>query len=283
MTRSEDVKADRKQKKKKSLADKADKYDLYQQSVQSPEHEVDFFDQAYRDAFRKSPVSLREDFCGTFSVCCHWVASRSNRTAMAVDLDNEPLDWGREHNLSELTDTQQKRIRILQQDVRQRNRPQVHVLAAQNFSFWIFKTRAEVLEYFKAARANLNRQGIMILDMMGGGGCLAENHTDKRTIKKGRKGFKYHWKQARFNPITSDARFHISFRFADGSKLKKAFQYDWRFWTIPEIRELLVDAGFSRSVVYWEIETDDDEDSTWEIREEAPSDDSWISYIVAVK
>ena len=213
---------------------------------------------------------------------CHWVAQKRERTAIAVDLDPEPLHWGREHNLSQLSESQQKRVRILEQDVRKRNRPQVDILTAQNFSFWIFKTRAEVIEYFKIARSNLNNEGIMIMDMMGGSGCYEENQTDKRTIKKGKKGFKYYWKQDRFNPITADARFFIGFKFADGSRIKKAFEYNWRFWSIPEVREMLAEAGFSESVVYWETDYDDG-DSEWSIHESADSDPSWISYIVAIK
>ena len=269
-------------KKKKTLADKADKYVCYQESVQSPEHEIDFFEQAYREAYKKKPKSIREDFCGTFSICCHWVKAHKDRTAIAVDLDPEPLDWGREHNLSKLTKAQQQRVRILQQDVRQRNRPQVDILTAQNFSFWIFKTREEVIEYFKVARANMGPESIMIMDMMGGGGCYEEGQTDVRTIKKGKKGFKYYWKQDRFNPITADARFYIGFKFSDGSKLKKAFEYNWRFWTIPEVREMLQEAGFSASRVYWEVDYKD-ADSEWLIKESADSDPSWISYVVALK
>ena len=128
-------------KQKTSLADAADKFKCYQQSVQSPEHEVEFFEQAYKECYRRKPYSLREDFCGTFSICCHWVASHPKRTAVGVDLCRETLQWGREHNLANLTEPQQARIRLLEQDVRKRNRPAVDVLAAQNFSFWIFKTR----------------------------------------------------------------------------------------------------------------------------------------------
>ena len=272
----------KKAKKKKTLADKADKYLCYQASVQSPDHEVDFFQQAYKEAFGRSPMTLREDFCGTYAVCCSWVASHRDRTALGVDLDPDPIQWGLEHNQSKLPESQQKRIRILEQDVRKRNRPQVDVLAAQNFSFWIFKTRAEVIEYFKVARANMNAEGIMVMDMMGGGGCYEEGHVDVRTIKKGKKGFKYCWKQDRFNPINADGRFFINFKFADGSKLKKAFEYNWRFWTIPEVREMLTEAGFSASHVYWERELEDDE-SEWYRATEAESDPSWISYIVAIK
>ena len=66
---SKDSMGNSKSKKKKlTLADKADKYHCYQQSVQSPEHEIDFFQQAYRELFKKTAKSLREDFCGTFAV-----------------------------------------------------------------------------------------------------------------------------------------------------------------------------------------------------------------------
>ena len=271
-------------KKKKSLADKADKYSLYQQSVQSPEHEVEFFVQAYKEAYRKNPTILREDFCGTFSVCCEWVKLKNTYQAIGVDLDPEPLDWGRENNLSKLSATQQKRIRLLQQDVRKKNRPPADVLAAQNFSFWIFKTRSEVIEYFKVARSNLKPQGVMVMDMMGGSDCYVEDHTDKRTIVKGKKGFKYFWHQEKIDPITHDTTFYISFKFPDGSKLKNAFEYNWRFWSTPEIREMLEEAGFRESHVYWE-ETDEDGDDTGEFYrvETAANAPSWISYIVAVK
>ncbi len=271
-------------KNKQTMADTADKFLCYQKSVQSAEHEVEFFERAYKDAFKKKPYSLREDFCGTFSVCCEWVKSHVKRTALGVDLCSETLQWGRDHNLAKLSKKRQERVSLLEQDVRERNEPTVDILAAQNFSFWIFKTRAEVVEYFKAARENLNTEGIMLMDMMGGGDCLVEGQVDKRTIKKGKNGFKYHWKQISFDPITHDASFSISFKFKDGSKLKDAFRYDWRFWSIPEVREMLEEAGFSESHVYWELEDEDGEDTgEWERWESASSVPCWISYIVAVR
>lgn len=273
-----------KTKKKKTLAEKADKFICYQKSVQSPDHEVEFFEQAFRDAYRRKPYSLREDFCGTFSVCCEWVKSNPKRTAMGIDLCGETLQWGRDHNLARLSDSQQARVRLIEQDVRKRNRPKVDIVAAQNFSFWIFKTRSEVVAYLKAARANLKPEGIMIMDMMGGGDCYLEGNVDKRTIKKGAKGFKYHWKQISYNPITHDASFSISFRFNDGSKLENAFEYHWRFWTIAEVREMLEEAGFSENHVYWEGEGEDGEGNDKFSRQEvAPSSGCWIAYIIAVK
>jgi SAM-dependent methyltransferase len=269
-----------KSKGKRTLAEKADRYTCYQKSVQNPEHDVAFFEQAYRDVNRRRPLSLREDFCGTFAVCCEWVKQASQRTAVGVDLCRETLQWGREHNLNKLKPKQQARIRLLEQDVRIKNLPPVDVLAAQNFSFWIFQTRTEVITYLRSARENLKPGGIMVLDMMGGGDCYREGNEDEKIIGQGKKKFRYYWKQVSFNPATNQAKFSISFRFRDGSKLENAFEYDWRFWTIPEVREMVAEAGFRTSRVYFENEEDD---SIWEAREHAPSHDVWLAYIVAVR
>ena len=269
-----------KKQNKQTLADKADKYDCYQQSVQEPEHEIDIFDQAFREAYNRKALKLREDFCGTFAVCCYWVESDSKRSAWGVDLCEETLQWGKNNNLNKLKEKDSRRVTVMEQDVRERSTPQVDVLAAQNFSFWIFKTREEVLEYFKIAYANLASEGVIVMDMMGGRDCYDSDLVDKRTIVKGKKGFKYHWEQAYFNPVNSHCKFYIHFKFADGSKMKKAFQYDWRFWTIPEVRELLLEAGFKDTVVYWEEDT---EDATWSKVDEAPNDYSWLCYVVGIK
>lgn len=270
--------------KKNTLAAQADKYLCYQKSVQSPEHEVDFFEQAFKEEFGRIPKTLREDFCGTYAICCEWVRRSRERMALGIDLDPEPIAWGTKHNFGKLKPHQKDRVKILEQDVRKKNRPRVDVLAAQNFSFWYFKTREEVIEYFEFARSNMADQSIMIMDMMGGGGCYEEDRVDKRTIKKGKNGFRYDWKQVSFNPVTADCEFHISFKFADGSRMKKAFVYQWRFWTIPEVREMLEEAGFSHSYVYFDREDDDGEDmDEWYRTEEYPSHESWIGYIVAVR
>ncbi len=277
---------DRKKRRrnKETLAEKADKFRCYQLSVQNPDNEVDFFGQAFKEAFHRKPVSLREDFCGTFAICCEWVARRKGRTAIGVDLCPETLEWGRRHNLSRLRKSQQERVTLMEQDVRSVGGPRVDVLSAQNFSFWIFKTRSEVIEYFRCARANLNDQGIMVMDMMGGRECYADDHIDKRKIRGGKKGFSYHWEQASFNPVNHDASFYITFKFKDGSKLKRAFEYHWRFWTIPEVREMLTEAGFSETYVYWEREGEDGEDTNiWERGEQAINHLSWLAYIVAIR
>ena len=72
------------------------------------------------------------------------------------------------------------------------------------------------------------------------------------------------------------------FEFTNGSRLKRAFTYEWRLWTLPEIRELLSEAGFSRSTVYWE---DRDADgvgtNTFQPKAHATQQPAWVAYVVA--
>lgn len=265
-----------------TMADKADKFYCYQESVQEPEHEVEIFDLIYREAYGKKPLTLREDFCGTFAVCCEWVKSDKDRRAVGIDLCPETLGWGIENNLNKLDPSAKEKVKVLEKDVRSQTTPKVEILAAQNFSFWIFKTREEVVDYFKIAYGNLQDKGIMIMDMMGGKESYATDVTDKRTIVKGKDGFKYRWEQAYFNPVTSDCSFYIHFKFGDGSRMKRAFEYHWRFWTIPEVREMLAEAGFKKSLVYWDVAPEDEEEK-WSAVDEADNDDSWLCYIVGIK
>ena len=58
-----------------------------------------------------------------------------------------------------------------------------------------------------------------------------EEYVDKRTIKKGKSSVLVRTNS--FNPVNADASFYINTEFADGGKLKRAFEYHWRFWTIP--------------------------------------------------
>ncbi|MGD8743844.1 MAG: class I SAM-dependent methyltransferase, partial [Granulosicoccaceae bacterium] len=97
--------------------------------------------------------------------------------------------------------------------------------------------------------------------------------------------FTYTWDQAEYNPITGDYVCHIHFEFPDGSKMKNAFTYEWRLWTMPEIRELLEEAGFKNVQTYWEgtDEETDEGDGNFEATEQGEADAGWIAYIVAEK
>ncbi|MCA9671666.1 MAG: class I SAM-dependent methyltransferase [Myxococcales bacterium] len=274
-------KSGKRSKPKKTLAQRADKYRLYQKSVQCPDAEVPFFTRAYKRAFGRSPVILREDFCGTAAVSCEWVASKRGRVAYGVDLDPEPLTWGSDYNAAGLDDEARSRLHLIEGDVRSAETPPADVIAAQNFSFYIFKERQLLLEYFKAAYGNIAEQGVMVLDMFGGGEVWQDDHQEERQYKK----FNYIWDQHSVDPISHDATFYIHFYFPkDKSRIHRAFTYEWRLWTIREVRELLEEAGFARSVVYWEGSDGEGEgNGVYKPKKRAPADPAWVCYVVAIK
>lgn len=252
----------------------ADRHVLYQKSVQDAATEIKFVERVFRSRSR-SPLALREDFCGTALLCARWVESNGARTATGIDLDRDTLDWGIEHNVSPLGEAQ-KRLKLLQQDVRAKVKNTFDVTLALNFSYWVFKTRELMRSYFANVRASLAADGAFILDAYGGWEAQ-EPMFEPRKISG---GFTYVWDQDGFDPISHDVLNHIHFEFKDGSKLDRAFTYDWRFWSLPEIQELLYEAGFEHVEVWWD-DTADEEDANYRPRKHVSNQPGWIAYIVA--
>jgi hypothetical protein len=230
-----------------TIASRADRHALYERAVQDTERDVRFFARSYRKLRGHEPMTLREDFCGTAALCLSWVKSHAERTAIGVDLSQDTMDWGIRNRILPAGGDYVDRISLVHGDVREVRRPKVDIVCAQNFSYYCFKTRAELVEYFRAARAGLQRDGVFFLDLLGGTEVMMEGITDNDLGE-----FTYRWEQARFNIVNHDFVCHIHFLFPDGSRILRAFTYDWRLWTMPEIRELLLEAGFSDVHFYWE-------------------------------
>ena len=74
----------------------------------------------------------------------------------------------------------------------------------------------------------------------------------------------------------------IHFEFEDGSRIDEAFTYSWRIWTLPELAELLLDAGFAK-VRFWAEREDDDGEGTGTYQEIQDLDNEgvWWVYISA--
>ena len=262
-------------KRTRPMADEADRHVLYEQSVQSVDSEVEFLRNTYREIRKRPAVSLREDFCGTAAAACEWVRSDSRHTAVGVDIDPDVLEWGRQNNVTRLDSDAQMRLRLIEDDVFNVTLAPVDLAVAFNFSYWIFDTRETMRGYFEMVRKGLNDDGLFICDAFGGAEALDEMEEETE-----HDGFTYVWEQATFDPISHDMQCYIHFTFPDGSALKRAFSYRWRFWTLPEIRELLIEAGFSSVTVYWD-RSDDDDDSDYVPVERGDADPAWIAYIVA--
>jgi hypothetical protein len=269
-------------RKKPTLARQADKYDCYQRSVQEVDADVPLIKKVYRAHFPRLPRTLREDFCGTAMLACRWVEGSEENRAWGIDLDPEPLEWGRAHNVGMLSPDQAARLKLIEGDVLSIGHEKVDVTVAFNFSYFLFMERETLLEYFKCAYSALDPAGgVFLLDCYGGADA-------QRTSEEPREvddDLDYVWEQHSFNPIHHNVTNFIHFEFPDGSRLDRAFRYDWRLWTIPEIRDLLKEAGFSLSEVYWEgldRKTGEGND-IYSPREKANDDPAWISYIAGIR
>jgi len=278
------MKQNKKPKYRKShrlkLAETADPHDLYQRAVQNVEGEIDVIDQTFAKLTGRTALSLREDFCGTANTSCEWIRRRENNIAFSVDLDQEVLNWGKEHNLQTLPQTSLSRITLLKGNVLTTDTPLVDVVLAMNFSYQIFKTRETLAEYFHIVYCNLVEDGVFFLDVFGGYEAFREMEEATEYDE-----FTYVWDQHSYNPINGDITCLIHFKFPDGSKLKRAFVYNWRLWTLPEITELLKEVGFSRVLVYWEgtDEKTGEGNDVYLPTKHGQADAGWICYVTAEK
>ena len=257
-----------------------DKHYYYQNSVQCVEAEIDFVESTYK-ALKGYPArTLREDFCGTAQTACEWIGRDAENHAWGVDLDALVLQWGQDHNISQLSTQQQQRIQLLNEDVMSASVEQLDVVLAMNFSYFIFMERSLMIQYFKSVRESLNNNGVFFLDAFGGYEAAKELVEEREC-----DGFTYIWEQATFNPINSQMQCYIHFVTDEGVRLDKAFDYYWRIWTLPEITEMLLKAGFKTAEVYWEgtDEKTGEGDGIYTAAKIGTADAGWVCYIVAEK
>ena len=261
------------------MADTADRHELYEKSVQNVEEECNFISKTFKTIRGRAAKSFREDFCGTASAACEWTTRGPEHTALGVDIDAEVLAWGRDNRVGRLTADQQARVRLIESDVLTVETEEFDIVGAFNFSYWIFQSRPQMIEYFRKVRDSLKADGVFFLDAFGGYEAFEEM---KEKTKY--KNFTYIWEQARYSPVSGEMVCHIHFKFPDKSKMKKAFTYVWRLWTLPEIREMLLEAGFKNPVIYWEGTDEDGEgDGVFTPDERGEADAGWIAYISAEK
>ena len=257
------------------------KYALYQLAVQEPAADIEFIDETFAARFERTPHTLREDFCAAAYVACEWVKHDDANRAWGVDRDPEPLAWGLANNAEGFDPSQSERRTVIEGDVLDVRHDPVDVIAAFNFSYYCLHTRRELLRYFTAAYRNLGPEGLFVLDIYGGpeAQALVEETTEHAD-------FNYVWDQDEFDPIQSRMVCYIHFEKPAGKKrMKRAFTYDWRLWTILEVREALSEVGFAATEIYWEgvEEKTGEGDGVFTLEENAENTESWIAYIVGIK
>ena len=132
-----------------------------------PQDDCDFYFAAFEAAYKRRPRALREDFAGTFQVSLCWARKFNDCSAVAVDIDKQTVEWGKEHYLSKETRDVQERVSVLCSDVLdlpKLEHPLFDVVAGNNYSHCLFKTDAEMEHYLRIVFRSLSEQGILVLD-----------------------------------------------------------------------------------------------------------------------
>ena len=257
-----------------------DKYYYYNLAVQSPDNDVNFLKKLIVSSMINAET-MREDFCGTFALSCAWARRNPSFRAFGIDNDPEPIEYGKKNYLGALDEDQQNRVEVSQLDVLSKDLPSSDIVCALNFSYFCFKTRSKLSSYLKSVHESLNSDGIAILDCFGGAQCQYSNEEE---IEHSDHNFSYFWDQDSFDPVSNHAKFYIHFKRRGEARQDRVFSYDWRMWSIPEIREMMEEAGFREVHVYWEENDEDGEGngefSRVDVGEEC---DAWVAYVVGKK
>lgn len=266
-----------------------DRHALYEVAVQGVDWDLDFLERVWRYRHPgRAPRLFREDFCSTAALATAWVLRGRDRQAWAVDLDPEPLAWARQHRLKYVR-AAASRVHLVRGDVRRSRRPLVDVTCALNFSWWVFHERTDLVRYLRAARQGLKPGGVLVLNLFGG--STAERALVERTRKRAENGpdgemlpgFTYVWEHASYNALDRRLLAYIHFELRDGRRLKRAFTYDWRMYTIPELRDAMLEAGFSQFEVWsegWDVKSKRGNGTLYK-RTTLDNEDTWIAYAVA--
>jgi SAM-dependent methyltransferase len=248
--------------------------------ARSAQAEMRFLDATYRAANGGAkPMILREDFCGAFANSCAWVMLGPKRHAVGVDPDPGQITHGCVHNRTNLKVPQQVRVQVVQTNVFDPGLPKADVIAALGFRHFVLKTRVELLTYFRNCLQTLEPGGLLAVDCFGG----TEARKAHEEPREG-AGATYVVEQEGFDPLTHEAVIRIHRRRRGDIKRRTVWSYSWRIWTLPELKETLLDAGFDRARIYWRREAEAAGEFDFvpvEQLEEEPS--SWTSYVIGFR
>ncbi|CAD5319676.1 unnamed protein product [Arabidopsis thaliana] len=281
----------------------------------------------------RQPFHFQEDFCGTALLSAEWLKTDTRRTAIGLDFDLEALEWCMDNNISKLgsdvysrmslfhgnvlTPLEAKQVKSKSHELIQNislddgddnedladpsvveslekdgpdSLPKRDIVCAFNFSCCCLHKRSELVSYFKNARDALSKKGgIFVMDLYGGASAEGQ-------LKLQRKfpNFTYTWEQAEFDILSRKTRISLHYHLQkQNRKIRHAFSYSWRLWSLPEIKDCMEEAGFS-AVHFWLREMPDasemrrtdgfgaGRDIKYEQVKSFQQCDSWNAYIVAV-
>lgn len=226
-----------------------DRHDLYERTVQSPEKVVQFL----RAIHGSSPRVLGEDFSGTASISRAWVRLVPDGAAIAVDLDAVVLERARDHATS-------GRLERIEGDARAATDPARHaadVIFVGNFSIGEIHERADLVRYLARSRDRLRTGGVFVCDTYGGPSAFRVGAVERSHWVESGVRIRYVWEQREADPFTARVVCAMHFRLERGGEIfesfEDAFVYRWRLWSVPELREGMLEAGFAWTEVRSEL------------------------------
>ncbi|MBX3408377.1 MAG: class I SAM-dependent methyltransferase [Phycisphaeraceae bacterium] len=253
-----------------------DRFDLYERCVTNPGPLAAFLHAVHGT---KSAATLREDFAGSGALSRAWAPTYGR--AIAVDHDPEPLSRciGAPGVTTRTADVLACAIKA-------------DIIAATNFPLGYWHSRRDLVHYLRLCRARLKPGGIFAADTYGGCDAFVPlRHT--QTLRWQGLRIEYTWEQRTANASTGRVLNSLHFRVwtKDAKRAKvfaNAFIYDWRLWSIPELRDAMLDAGFSSIEVYDRLGDAIDEQGRVYVRplDEAAGEtpeETFVVYVVARK
>lgn len=250
---------------------------LYRAAVQHPAAEVALLRRMYRRSFKREALRLRDDFAGTAALAAEWVAQSEDHRALAVEKHRPTAVWA-EREAKRTLGERAVDLPIVCADVMELSSPRVDVVCALNFSAFIYHDRRSLLAYLRHARRCLDGRGLIVLDAFGGPGAMTPGTQERRV-----DGMTYSWEQRSYDHLTGriDCRIHFSI---GRRTARDAFRYDWRLWTVPELRGLLAEAGCGRVEVWCDTldASGRQSDGRYRPQQRLPARHDFIAYVCGI-
>jgi hypothetical protein len=296
-----------------------DRFELYELCVQSPRHVVAFLRGVHgqepvilrEDFCGTAAVSRRW--------CAEALKAGRDDRAIAIDLDTDALSKASEMATKGATVVPQIAFHRGDCTIDRCPAADegADVVFVGNFSIGYIHRRDDLVRYFKRCRYRLKRgglgtdaaalaahgfvsladeagdsgsptttapSGVFVCDTYGGSSAFKLGGFERQHPGKRGEIIRYYWSHDEADPRTAMVENSISFRVQVNGEIvqdsSRAFVYRWRLWSIAELREALLDAGYASIEVYKDVNVAPGQ-SPSAVQKPAELGEDWIVLMVA--